>query len=186
MGVATFCAHAQSRGLREDVLRVPVVSGAQRDIIEVTVYRPEGPGPFPIAVLSHGSPRSAAERRAEGRQRMPVQSGAFVAMGFAVLVPTRRGYGESGGEWAETYGSCRNPDYHGAGLESARDIRAAVDAVRGEKWADGALRRRLPRPRALDLQRERSLLRACPRAAHACGVHESRRARRILHRPPDG
>jgi pimeloyl-ACP methyl ester carboxylesterase len=138
MGVATFCAHAQSPGLREDVLRVPVVSGAQRDIIEVTVYRPEGPGPFPIAVLSHGSPRSAAERRAEGRQRMPVQSGAFVAMGFAVLVPTRRGYGESGGEWAETYGSCRNPDYHGAGLESARDIRAAVDAVRGEKWADGA------------------------------------------------
>jgi dienelactone hydrolase len=51
-------------------------------------------------------------------------------------VPTRRGYGESGGEWAEAYGRCEDPDYYGAGLETARDLRAAVEAVRGEPWAD--------------------------------------------------
>jgi pimeloyl-ACP methyl ester carboxylesterase len=122
--------------LDETVLRAPVVSGLEQAYIEVTVFKPGGAGPFPVLVLSHGSPRSVEERRREGRQRLVAQSRRFVDMGFAVLVPTRRGYGESGGGWAEAYGSCDDPDYHAAGLETARDLRAAVDAVRGEKWAD--------------------------------------------------
>jgi pimeloyl-ACP methyl ester carboxylesterase len=127
---------AQAASFTEDVMRVPVVSGVEQAYIEVTVFRPEGAGPFPVLVLSHGSPRSAAARRAGGRQRMAAQSERFVAMGFAVLVPTRRGYGGSGGEWAEAYGRCNAPDYYTAGMETARDLRAAVDAVRGEPWAD--------------------------------------------------
>jgi dienelactone hydrolase len=122
--------------LDESVIRAPVVRGVEQASIEVTVFRPEGAGPFPIVVLSHGSPRSAEDRRRQGRQRLVAQSRRFVAMGFAVLVPTRRGYGESGGAWAEAYGTCSNPDYYSAGLETARDLRAAVDAVRGESWAD--------------------------------------------------
>ena len=131
-----FAAPIDSSDLNEAVLRVPVVAAGQRDLIDVTIYRRDGPGPFPILVLNHGSPRSAANRRADGRQRLIAQSRPFLAMGFAVLVPTRRGYGESGGEWAEAYGPCDAPDYYSAGLESARDIRAAVDAVRRERWAD--------------------------------------------------
>lgn len=127
---------ANAAALHESVMRVPVVNGAQQAYIDVTVFRPEGRGPFPIVVLSHGSPRSAAQRRAEGRLRLVAQSEPFLALGFAVLVPTRRGYGDSGGPWAEGFGSCANPDYYSAGLESARDIRAAVAAVRGEPWAD--------------------------------------------------
>ena len=122
--------------LDESVIRAPVVRGVEQASIEVTVFRPEGAGPFPIVVLSHGSPRSAEDRRRQGRQRLVAQSQRFVAMGFAVLVPTRRGYGESGGTWAEAYGTCSSPDYYSAGLETARDLRAAVDAVRGEPWAD--------------------------------------------------
>jgi dienelactone hydrolase len=122
--------------LNESVLRVPVAKGAEQAYIDVTVFRPEGRGPFPIVVLSHGSPRSEAERRAEGRLRLVAQSEPFLALGFAVLVPTRRGYGDSGGSWAEGFGSCANPDYYGAGLETARDMRAAVAAVRGKPWAD--------------------------------------------------
>ncbi|HET7731017.1 MAG TPA: CocE/NonD family hydrolase [Usitatibacter sp.] len=129
---------ATAVGMREDVLRVPVVAGLEQAYIDVTVFRPPGEGPFPLLVLSHGSPRSAEDRRSAGRQRLAAQSERFVAMGFAVVVPTRRGYGESGGRWAEAYGTCAEPDYHAAGLETARDLKAAVDVVRGESWADAS------------------------------------------------
>ncbi len=134
--LAALAGSAAATGLDETVLRVPVSDRGETVTIDVTVFKPEGHGPFPIAVLSHGSPRSARERRAMGRMRMATQAEPFVAMGFAVLVPTRRGYGDSGGEWSEGYGSCAHPDYYDAGLESAVDLRAAVDAVRHEPWAD--------------------------------------------------
>lgn len=132
-----FCAQiACAASWTETVMKAPVAEGARTVLIDVTVFRPEGVGPFPIVVLSHGSPRSAQPRRLDGRQRLAAQSRPFLTMGYAVMVPTRRGYGESGGEWAEGYGGCHNPDYYSAGLESARDMRAAVDAVRREPWAD--------------------------------------------------
>jgi poly(3-hydroxybutyrate) depolymerase len=134
-----FAVAASAHGApayEESLVRAPVAEGARRVHIDVTVFRPKSAGPFPIVVLSHGSPRDPEERRLDGRQRLVGQAQPFLGLGFAVLVPTRRGYGESGGEWAESYGSCLDPDYYAAGLESARDIRAAVDAVRGEPWAD--------------------------------------------------
>ncbi|HEY4999177.1 MAG TPA: alpha/beta fold hydrolase [Usitatibacter sp.] len=120
----------------ETVLRAPVDAGREKVEIELTVLRPKGPGPFPLVLLSHGSPRSAVERRRDGRQRLVTESLPFLSMGYAVVVPTRRGYGHSGGEWAEGFGKCSDPDYYVAGLETARDVRAALDAVRGEPWAD--------------------------------------------------
>jgi dienelactone hydrolase len=136
-GLAVVAASVAWAGaLEESVMRVPVVSGQEQAYIDVTVFKPEGAGPFPLVVLSHGSPRNPEERRLEGRQRLAAQSAQFVKMGFAVLVPTRRGYGTSEGRWAESYGPCANPDYYRAGLESARDVKAAVEAVRGAPWAD--------------------------------------------------
>jgi dienelactone hydrolase len=140
--LAAFAAasHAAAK-LDETVLRVPVAWGAGESArvasIDVTVFRPGGPGPFPIVVLSHGSPRSAAERRRAGRVRFEAQSRAFLDMGYAVVVPTRRGYGDSEGDWAETYGTCASPDYYRAGLESARDILAAASAARTLPDLDG-------------------------------------------------
>ena len=95
-----------------------------------------GRGPLPLAVLSHGSPREPGRRG--GRLRFEPQSRWFLARGFVVLVPMRRGYGGSDGEWAEGYGSCEGADYRVAGLESAKDIGAAARFVAGRSDVDRA------------------------------------------------
>jgi dienelactone hydrolase len=133
---ASAAAHGEAT---ETVIKVPVAApGAGVVTIDVTVFRPEGKGPFPLAVINHGSPRLAADRRADGRQRFEAQSRELARRGFIVAVPTRRGYGDSGGEWAEGFGPCRNPDYFGSGLESARDVRAAIAEMKRDPDVDGA------------------------------------------------
>src|SRR5262249_48309546 len=53
----------------------------------------------------------------------------FLDRGFIVVLALRRGYGATGGEWAEGiyHRPCNQPDYAHAGLETARDIAATVD-----------------------------------------------------------
>ena len=53
----------------------------------------------------------------------------FTFRGYVVGFVLRRGYGATGGYWAETTGGCNNPDYVRGGLESARDMQAAVAAM---------------------------------------------------------
>jgi dienelactone hydrolase len=50
-------------------------------------------------------------------------------MGFAVVIPMRRGYGHSQGDYAEAEGPCHNARFFEAGLESARDLRATLEYV---------------------------------------------------------
>ena len=78
--LALGVASAQAAGHTESVVRAPVVSGVEQAYIDVTVFRPEGAGPFPLVVLSHGSPRSAEDRRREGRQRLAAQSGRLLGI----------------------------------------------------------------------------------------------------------
>jgi dienelactone hydrolase len=47
---------------------------------------------------------------------------------------TRRGYGRSGGEWAESYGSCSNPDYATAGRAGASDIAAVAKFMMAQPY----------------------------------------------------
>src|SRR6185503_19977995 len=81
--------------LREQVVRLPIkLEDYERrqktEDILLTTFRPQGKGPFPIAVLSHG--RLADQRKGE-RMRMEAQARYFVRNQFLVVVPTRVGYG---------------------------------------------------------------------------------------------
>lgn len=116
--------------LRRQVHLVPLEGG---QLMEMAVLRPAGEGPWPLVVINHGSPGSPAERRT----MKPVYSQPsewFVGQGYAVALPVRRGYGATGGEWAETYGKCRTADFYWAGLETARDINAAVAYLQGQPF----------------------------------------------------
>jgi dienelactone hydrolase len=117
--------------LHEAVVKVPmtehgILGDHERDLA-ATTYMPDGPGPFPLIVLSHGSPPDARDRPKVGRYREIPQIRTFVQLGFAVIVPIRRGFGATGGSYEEGAGSCSNPDYTAAGEQAARDVLAALD-----------------------------------------------------------
>ena len=125
-------ACAADTGLRADevgeTLRLPVehVPGG----LFTRVCRPSASGPARLVVINHGSPGDPAVRPT----MRPTPCGAeavrwFTSRGYIVAVPMRRGYGETGGAWAEGFGGCQRGDYGAAGRETARDILGAVRAM---------------------------------------------------------
>ncbi len=94
--------------------------------LAATVVRPPGGGPFPLIVLNHGAPNSDRIRAGYGYWDNPALLGQFVRRGFAVIVPVRRGFGATGGRYAEDYGGCVDADFRRSGLAAADDIIAAV------------------------------------------------------------
>jgi dienelactone hydrolase len=117
--------------LHEQVVQVPVrVEGlfvAKEVNLTATIYRPDGDGPFPLIVLSHGTAPNALERAKIGRYRRIPQIRELVSRGFAVIVPIRRGFGATGGDYAEYIGKCASPIYYEACRAAGGDIAAAID-----------------------------------------------------------
>jgi len=104
--------------------------------LDTMVLVPEGGRRFPLAVVSHGSPRYAYERDGMSPMRFDDMGQWLVSLGFAVAIPMRRGYGKSQGAWAEGFGSCAHPDYRDAGRASAQDIEAVITYMRRQVYVD--------------------------------------------------
>lgn len=127
-------------------VRIPVAgAGAFGGDVEMLakVYVPEGAGPFPVIVYSHGRAGSDADRR---KLREPVPMGHvryWQRKGFAVVAPIRPGYGETGGVDRENngvvrdaFGNCRSrPDFEATAKGSSGAVLAALDWARGQSWA---------------------------------------------------
>jgi len=119
--------------LREEVVTIPLVRASAEEKffpLTGTLYQPAGAGPFPLVILNHGSPSRARDRDKMGRYRLIPQIREIVRRGFAVLVPMRRGYGASPGDFVEGFGSCASPRFDAAGRESARDVISALEYAR--------------------------------------------------------
>jgi len=129
--------------VREAIVRVPARvedafgKPAEGELL-VTTFRPAGPGPFPLVVISHG--RDSDKRADYKRPRFESAARYFVRKGFAVAVPLRLGYGELAGAGdPESSVSCDAPRFgsalHAAALQilAVRDFMAAqpdIDASR--------------------------------------------------------
>lgn len=116
MLVACLLAPARARVVEEEFeLPVQVQDAYGKTVaqpIRVTVFRDdEARGPRPLAVINHGRAPEAVKRAEMGRSRYPAASRWFVRQGFVVALPTRIGYGVSGGEDIEDTGSCANKRY---------------------------------------------------------------------------
>jgi dienelactone hydrolase len=83
--------------------------------------------PAPLMVLNHGSPANSGQRPAMKPYACDSEPAAwFLARGYVVAMPMRRGYGETSGPWLEEYGRCSDPDFHRGGLPAAEDMNSAV------------------------------------------------------------
>lgn len=99
----------------------------QRLRMVTTVLRPAGKGPFPLAVINHGSTENSYERAHFPLPEYPLLSQWLLARGFVVALPLRPGHGVTGGPYFEDPGRCDNANYVKAGLAVADSIQAAID-----------------------------------------------------------
>jgi len=126
---------AAVRLIDEDV-RIPVSNGNYG--IAAKILRPDGAGPYGAIVLNHGAAVSAEERRNESPDLLLHTATHFARRGYVVVMPLRRGFGATGGEFAEDAGSCRNPDYQRGEAAAAEDVMAAYDYTRALPYVDGS------------------------------------------------
>jgi len=126
-----FCIGPLAAQDREQVVRLPGPNGST---LVATVMRPPGEAKSPLVVINHGSPADGSQRYKMERPRYTALSSWFLSRGYVVALPLRRGYGETGGDWAEGYGLCDAPDYYRAGLQGAADIQATIDFMRTQPY----------------------------------------------------
>ena len=128
---ALFLSGIAQAAIVEQVIDVPVtvtnLYGRSFDhTIKVTVFHDDARPRAPYLVLNHGRPASAADFARMGRVRYSENARYFVGLGFAVLVPTRVGYGVSGGVDAEYSGNCAGRDYAPAYAAAADQTEAVL------------------------------------------------------------
>lgn len=117
---------------REVLQSFPVTddTGAIRNLNTRLCIPNTSAGPFPVAVLNHGSPPDPNDRpKMKPYSCESEQAQWFLKRGYLVASPQRRGYGATGGTWDESYGPCDAANYVKAGLQTARDMNAAVEGL---------------------------------------------------------
>ena len=112
---------------RED-LRIPMAAAGPRGL-EAMLVRPSGTRRYPLALISHGTPRDDSARASMTPAGFYRQAIEFARRGFAALVVMRRGYGASDGRYVENSGACAYRNYLVTAKTSAADLRAAIDAM---------------------------------------------------------
>ena len=113
-----FCNSSFAR-IIEEIIEVPVsVSNSNfsnnpkfEQKITVTIWRDDSVKKSPYLLFSHGRAGTDQERGKFGRSSEKRNSEYFVSKGFAVILPTRIGYGVSGGPDAEYSGACGSKNY---------------------------------------------------------------------------
>jgi dienelactone hydrolase len=115
--------------LNEEVIRIPG-EAPPAVTLQVTIMHPDGPGPYPLAIMNHGATGRAIVERGE-RYRLSNSTFYFLSRGYAVALPMMRGFAASGGEIYHF--GC---DLAGAGIANAKDIRAVIRYLGNDRRFD--------------------------------------------------
>ena len=134
-GLIAGSGNAQARVVEEQTRVAVKVADAHgkeiaRDIV-VTIWRDsDAPKPYPALVLNHGRSYKPDGRAAVGRAKYSEVSDWLARQGFIVAVPTRMGYGVTGGEDVEDTGSCSKKNYPPGYTASATQTLAVLEMLR--------------------------------------------------------
>lgn len=90
------------------------------------VLRPAGAGPFPLAIINHGSDQDARRRSASPPAGYPALERWFVEHGYVVVLPVRPGHPPTGGRYLENQGGCANADFRAMGDGVSASIEATI------------------------------------------------------------
>ena len=117
---------------------VRVTAHSGRTTLALTILRPRGDGPFGAVILNHGVPPGARARSLESPAMLLHTAAAFAQRGYAVVMPLRRGFGATGGEFAEDPGECAAADYQAGEKAAAADVLAAYALARRLPFVDAS------------------------------------------------
>ena len=116
--------------LNEHVIRIPAGPDGELSL-EATVFKPDGPGPFPLVVFNHG--KIEGDPRAQARSRPVAFAREFVRRGYIVVAPNREGFAGSGGKYRQE--GC---DVTRNGYAQADDVAATIAFMSRQPEVDAA------------------------------------------------
>ncbi|WP_426102556.1 dienelactone hydrolase family protein [Massilia sp. TSP1-1-2] len=114
--------------MNEQVILIPAGPDLSASL-QTTVFRPNGPGPFPLLIINHG--KDAGNPHLQQRERFIFMATAFVKRGYAVMVPMRQGFASSTGTYAD-----HGCDMTANGRAQAADVLDAVAFAQSQDWID--------------------------------------------------
>lgn len=129
-GASGSSARAQSRG--QDVFSTVFYDSGKLHI-QAYLYKPQGDGKFPLVIYNHGS------RKGHERDSVPFRyvGNLLMQRGIGVLVPERRGYGQSDGKpFYDEVGNDTGSRFIARLEAETDDVLAALDYLRTLPWVD--------------------------------------------------
>jgi len=113
--------------MNEQVVSVKIGWGIS---LETTIFKPDGEGPFPLAVINHG--KAPGNPVHQERSRYIVPSREFVRRGYVVALPMRNGFSKSGGTYIWPVGC----NIASNGEMQAESVAAVLEWLRGQPFVD--------------------------------------------------
>jgi dienelactone hydrolase len=129
LNVCAALQPAAADGFYREDLRIPFAAAGPRGL-EALLIRPAGAGRYPLALISHGTDAKAELRQNLTPYRYYRQAIELARRGFAAVVVMRRGYGDSGGDYAEAKSCCDIASFLRTAKADVDDLRAAVAAMK--------------------------------------------------------
>lgn len=125
---------------RSELLETGLIEDGRPVRLEAVIFKPNGVGPFPLAVINHGSTGGGRDPAVAKQTWFAADLAGFLnERGWIVAFPQRRGRGKSDGLYDEGFSEDRKLGY---ACDIERSLRGADRALDDVDAAIAALRRR--------------------------------------------